>query len=178
MFIIYFVDFGKEEIPSGIAADSHFRELVIKQAKKELEDLKKIDNVIKELLTSEEFDIKKDSGIYNIRFFDKMDNFNIETRGYSFQIDKEMIEKLVNGYRILCVVECTIFVPVLSAPKWVKGLVREKDFEMQVLAPGFTLDDEKFRLEITDFDSELSEALRKIAGGRLLISYVRYSQLS
>lgn len=178
MFIIQFVDYENQVIPEDIANDSQFRDNVIKRAKKQLEKLKEIDNVIRELLREEDFDIKKNIGIYAIQFLEKMESFNIEFRGFSFQINKDVIEKVVRDYRILYVIECTIFVPVFSAPKWIKGLVREKDFEMQILAPGFILDDEKFQLEIIEYNSELTEVLRGMANGRLLILYTRASGLN
>ena len=177
MFIICFVDFKEKGIPDGIAEDPQFRDTVISYVKKEFEVLKQVDNVIKELLRSEEIDFQKDLGIYAVQFLDKLDSFTIEHNDQFYEINEEDIEGLIQGYRFLHVVECTIFVPILASPKWVKGLIREKDFELQIFAPGFTLEEEKFHLEVIQYDSAVRETLEKMARGRLLILYTCSSEL-
>ncbi|MFX1298636.1 MAG: hypothetical protein ACFFD2_27725 [Promethearchaeota archaeon] len=178
MFIVCFVDFKNVRIPDEIANDSQFKNTIIIYAKKELETLRQIDDIIKELLRSDDFDFQKDLVIYAIQFLEKLDSFNLEYGERSFLINKKNIEKLIQGFRILYMTECTIYLPILSAPKWVKGLVREKNIELQILAPGFTLENEKFHLDVIEFNSDLQEPLKKIANSRLLILYILFSQIN
>ncbi|MHA1652194.1 MAG: hypothetical protein ACTSYB_18585 [Candidatus Helarchaeota archaeon] len=177
MFIVCFIDFQAQPIPDGITIDSQFKDKVINFAKNQIKSLRQIDNVIKELLKFDDFSFQKGLGIYAVNFFEKMNSFNIEYGNYSFTINREHIERLIEGYRILFVPECTIFVPVLSSPKWVKGLIREKDFELQIFAPGFILKEEKFQLQVIEYESEIRKILVGMARGKLLILYALYSQL-
>jgi len=165
-------------IPEGINSNRQLKDKVITFVKKELQDLRKIDNVINVLLKTDDFDFQKGVGFYPVQFLEESGEFSIKYFDATFKISKEMIERLVQGYRTLYVVECTIFVPIFSAPKWVKGLIKEKDFELQIFAPGFTIDDAKFHLEVIKFDSDERELLQTMAGGRLLVLYIQASQLS
>ncbi len=178
VFILCLVDFEKQDIPSGIDTNTHFKDEMIRLVKKELEELQDIDNVIKVLLKTDDFDFQKGVGIYPIQFLENQDNIPVKYYDETITIEKRIIDKLIQGYRVLYVVECTIYVPVLTSPKWVKGLIREKDFELQIFAPGFTVEDAKFHLEVTKYDSVERELLQSMAGGRLLILYMRFSQLS
>ncbi|HUY00918.1 MAG TPA: hypothetical protein VMV49_15255 [Candidatus Deferrimicrobium sp.] len=173
MFILCLVD-SENQI---IAEDLPIKEKVSGFAKKELKILRQIDNVINALLRSEDFDFDRDLGIYYIKNIGKLDKININFDEIILEISKEMTNKLNLGYRVLYVTERTIFVSILAAPKWIKGLIEEKEFEMQILAPGFTLDNEKFHLEVVEFDSDLRDILEEIASGVLLVLYTNYSQL-
>ncbi len=177
LFIIYLVDFEAQKVAESIIKNASFKAKVIEYAKKELDKLKQIDKVIKALLSSEDFLLERDLGVYPIQFLGKIDKLDLELKGISLLVSKDHIEKLIEGYRILYVRECTLFVPILAAPKWVKGLIQEKDFELQLLAPGFTVAEEKFHLEVEDFESTRSTALQALAGGRLLLLYSTFSQL-
>lgn len=178
MFIIYFVDFKNNAIPTDIKKSSHFKESIVNQAKKDLAELRKIDNVIRELLRDEDFDYQKHIGIYAVKDLENMKEFTLDFGEYSFLISKEHLNLLIQGHRFLYISECTIFVPVLSSPKWVKGLIMEKDFELQIFAPGFTLEDEKFHLEVYEYNSNQRVILEKISRGRLLVLYTLFSQLN
>lgn len=178
MFIIFIVDFENQATSDDIVNDTQIIEKIISYTNEELETLRMIDNVIRELLrTKENFSFQRDLEIYPVQFLEKLESLDIEINGDVFQIHKENINKLKQGYRILYAIECTIFVPILSAPSWIKGLIREKDFEMQIESPGFTLESERFHLEILEYDSKLSEILREITEDRLLIFYMLLSQL-
>jgi hypothetical protein len=173
LFILCIIDSNNQII----SEESQIKEKIINFAKDQLRVLRKIDNVINVLLTSEDFNFERDLGIYIIKDFEKMNQLNVKFDEIFLEIEKKIITKLIVGYRVLYVTERTIFVPILASPKWVKGLVEEKDFEMQILAPGFTLDNEKFHLEVVKFDSEFREILEQIASGILLVLYTNYSQL-
>jgi len=181
MFLLIFciVDFENQPISEELLKAPQFREKVIKHVQLEMKELRQIDNIIRELSRIDDnFSYYGDLSILPVQFHEKLDRLDVGYGGVSFEIPRAIIEKLNEQFRILYVVECTIFVPILAAPKWIKGLIREKDFEMQILAPGFTLEDKKFHLEILEFESEESEKLREMAGGRLVILYVPLSQVN
>ena len=179
MFICCIVDFKNQPISEELLNTPQFREKIIKYVKLEMKELREIDKIIRELSRiDEDFSYYEDISIIPVQFHEKLNRLDLGYEGVSFIIPRAIIEKLSEQFRILYVVECTIFVPILSAPKWIKGLIREKDFEMQILAPGFTLEDKKFHLEILEFESEESEKLRELAGGRLVILYLPLSQVN
>jgi hypothetical protein len=93
-------------------------------------------------------------------------------------LPKEILSELGKGFWMLYVTERTLMVPILVAPKWVKGLIKEKFIEMQLLAPGFTLEKDKFHLIVTEFDSELSQILTAISSGIVLVLYSLFSQIN
>ena len=55
--------------------------------------------------------------------------------------------------------------------------VKEKNIEMQILAPGFTIGDQKFHLVVVEYDSELAAILKAIAFGCLLLLYLPISTI-
>ena len=161
----------------AIPDETVMKNKAIEYAKNQLDNLRQIDNVVRELLTSEDFDFNRDFGIYIVQDLDKLEEISIDFGDESFLLEKKFLDELIQTYRVYFVTERTIFVPLLAAPKWIKGLIKEKDFEMQIFAPGFTLEDDKFHLEVVEYDSELRETLLKISDGRLLFLFTEYSKL-
>ncbi len=179
VFICCVVDFENQPISGDLLVSSPFRTKLIDYVKLELEDLRQIDNIIKELLKLDDnFNYDRDVGIKPIQFLEKYEKLDLEFEGQSFELPRTILKKLSTQFRIFYVIECTIFVPILAAPKWMKGIIREKDFEMQICAPGFSVDDKKFQLEILEFDSEPSEKLREMVNGRLLVLYIPLNQIN
>ena len=145
--------------------------------KKEMDDLRQIDNVVETLLTPDDIDLKRDLGIHLVKDFERLENLEIKIGETILDIPKEIVNELKKGIRVFYVTERTVFVPILVAPKWVKGLIKEKNIEMQILAPGFTLADRDFHLVVAEYDSELTTILKTVASGLLLILYLPISTI-
>jgi len=167
------------QLNSSLFNEDSWRNQVLAFIKTELANLKKIDNVIKELLRpSEDLNFKNNLEILLVQSDQDLETLEVKLGEKSFPLMKEIEDRLKQQFRILIVVECTIFVPILSSPKWIKGLICEKEFEMQIFAPGFTLDEEKFQLIVLEFNSEFREPLIKFADGRVFLLYTNWSSLS
>jgi len=174
VFIICILDLEKTEIQNI----SQRKDKIIELIKKEMDGLGQIDNVVKTLLKPDDLDLKRDLGIHLIKDFERIENLEIKIGGTGLNIPKEIVNELRKGIRVLYVTERTIFVPILVAPKWVKGLIKEKNIEMQILSPGFTLEDQKFHLLVVEYDSELTNILKTIASGLLLILHIPISRIN
>jgi hypothetical protein len=173
VFILCILDLEKMETQNIVQR----KDKIIKFLKKEMDELRQIDNVVTTLLNPDDIDLQKDLGIHSIKGFEKIENLKIEIGDTVLDIPKEIVRELREGIRVLYVTERTVFVPILVVPKWVKGLVKEKNIEMQILAPGFTLADQKFHLVVVEFDSELAAILKRAVSGLLLILYLPLSTI-
>jgi len=174
VFIIYILDFEGNEIFDI----SPKKSLIMEYIKKELDELRQIDNVVKALLRADEINFQRDLGIHPVQHIENVEQLVITINENCFKIPKEIIDKLRTGFRILYVTERMVLVPILVAPKWIKGLIKEKYIEMQLLSPGFTMEKEKFHLIVTEFDSELSQSLNAISSGIVLVLYTLFSQIN
>ncbi|TFG04870.1 MAG: hypothetical protein EU536_03495 [Promethearchaeota archaeon] len=169
MLIYCVVDFQDRPIFPEVLNDLKIKNQILEFVKRELKEISQLDNIVRALIRLEDnFDFSQHVCVYPVQFLEKVEKMSVTCGEWTFSISEELLEKLKEGFRILYVVECTIFVPILASPKWIKGLIREKDFEMQIYAPGFTMEEEKFHLEVIEFDSELHEVLTHIANRRLL----------
>ena len=173
MFILCILDLEKTE-KQDIAQR---KDKIMGYIKKEIDELRQIDNVVRTLLNPDDIDLKRDLGLHLVKDFEKIENLKIEIGGTVLDIPKEIVKELREGIRVLYVTERTVFVPILVAPKWIKGLVKEKNIEMQILAPGFTIGDQKFHLVVVEYDSELAAILKAIAFGCLLLLYLPISTI-
>jgi len=173
VFILCILDLEKTE-KQDIAQR---KDKIMGYIKKEIDELRQIDNVVRTLLNPDDIDLKRDLGIHLVKDFEKIENLKIEIGGTVLDIPKEIVKELREGIRVLYVTERTVFVPILVAPKWIKGLVKEKNIEMQILAPGFTIGDQKFHLVVVEYDSELAAILKAIAFGCLLLLYLPISTI-
>lgn len=173
MFILCILDLEKTE-KQDIAQR---KDKIMGYIKKEIDELRQIDNVVRTLLNPDDIDLKRDLGLHLVKDFEKIENLKIEIGGTVLDIPKEIVKELREGIRVLYVTERTVFVPILVAPKWIKGLVKEKNIEMQILAPGFTIGDQKFHLVVVEYDSELAAILKAIAVGCLLLLYLPISTI-
>ena len=174
MFIIDILDFEENEM-SDVSLK---KGTIIDYIKKEISDLSQIDNIVKTLLKMDDINLQRDLGIHPVQQIETLEQLNIIINENLFELSKEIIDELKTGFRILYVTERTIFVPILVAPKWIKGLIKEKFIEMQLLSPGCTFEKEKFHLLVTEFDSELSQLLNIISSGILLVLYTKFSQIN
>jgi hypothetical protein len=173
VFILCILDCEKTEIQNI----TQQKDNIIEYVKKELDALRQIDNVVETLLTPDDLDLKNDLGLHLVKDSEKIENLETKIGGTALNIPKEIVIELKKGVRVLYVTERTIFVPILAVPKWVKGLVKEKNIEMQILAPGFTLADQNFHLVVAEYDSELTPILKTVASGILLILYLPISTI-
>lgn len=173
MFILCILDLEKTEI-QNIALK---KDKIIEFIKEEIDDLRQIDNVVETLLKPDEIDIERNLGIHLVKDFEKPEKLEIKIGDINLDIPKEIVKELKEGIRVLYVTERTVFVPILVAPKWVKGLIKEKNIEMQILAPGFTLADQKFHLAVVEYESALAATLKTVAFGLLLILYLPISTI-
>jgi len=173
LFIIDILDFEDNEISNSLQKIGP----IIEYLKQELSKLGQIDNIVKALLRTDDINFQKDLRIHPVQYIENIEHLNIIINENCLKIPKEIIYELRTGFRILYVTERTILVPILVAPKWIKGLIKEKNIEIQLEAPGFTLEQEKFHLIVTEFDSELSQLLKTISSGIVLILYTLFSQI-
>ncbi|MDD1777510.1 MAG: hypothetical protein LUQ65_05020 [Candidatus Helarchaeota archaeon] len=173
MFILCLLGLKKTEIQNITL----IKDKILEYIKNEIDDLRQIDNVVETLLKPDEMDLERDLGMHLVKDFETIEKLDIKIGETILNIPKETVSELKSGFRVLYVTERTVFVPILVAPKWVKGLVKEKNIEMQILSPGFTLADQKFHLLVVEYGSDRAGILKTIASGVLLILYLPVSTI-